>query len=211
MQSRTHNSAGYGEKYQGLMRYFPSSMSFTFFIRVTTSSLPCVTILPDCRGVFSAEGISCESSSIGVTVGVAGATTAGGGGGAGVTGVAGAGVDIEGVFRFRLIFFWSAAARTALPLTWTSGVCEWTGLVGREVEINRFGVETPVVVFWPVVNPSLRGNWTFRVSKSSSRTHSSSLLLTKKSFVIVCEEERELELTYSPHSVHNMKRCRCLL
>lgn len=103
MQSRTHNSAGYGEKYHGLMRYFPSSMSFTFFIRVTTSSLPCVTILPDCRGVFSAEGISCESSSIGVTVGVAGVAV--GGGGAGVTGVAGAGVDIDGVFLLRFIFF----------------------------------------------------------------------------------------------------------
>lgn len=153
----------------GLMKLhlLPNSINWIFFIRVTTWSSWWVTILPDCLGVFSVG--SCESSS---TVGVIG--------GIELTGVAGVngGAIFEGAFRFLFIFFCSAAASTALPLTWRSGVfCWWTGLVGREVDISRFGVDTPVV-FWPVVKPSFRGNWTFLVSKSSSGTHSSNLLLT---------------------------------
>lgn len=73
-------------------------MSWMFFILVTMSSW-CVTMLPDCRGVFS--GGSCESSSMaGVTgVGVDGT------GRMGVTGVSGGRLEIEGAFRFLLIFF----------------------------------------------------------------------------------------------------------
>lgn len=169
MQSSVHSSWGYGEKYQGFILCFPSSISWMFFMRVTTSSW-WVTILPDCLGVFSSG--SWESSSIPAGVIGVGVT-----GGIGVTGVRG-GADNDGAFRFRLIFFWRAAASTALPFTWTSSVWWWTGLVGRDVEISLFGVETPVV-FCPVVSPSLRGNWTFLVSRSSSRTHSSSRLLTR--------------------------------
>lgn len=166
MHSRVQSSCGYGEKYHGLMRCFPNSINWIFFILVTTSSW-WVTILPDCLGVFSSG--SCESSSSDGMSGV---------GVAGVSGVRG-GADSDGAFLFRLIFFWRAAASTALPLTWTSGMWWWIGLVGRDVEMSRFGVDTPVV-FWPVVKPSFRGNWTFLVSRSSSGTHSSNRLLTKK-------------------------------
>lgn len=70
-------------------------------------------------------------------------------------------------FRFRFIFFCSAAARTALPFT-MSLLGKEMGLVGREAGpvtewLNFFGVVTPV--FWPVAVPSRRGNCTFRVSK----------------------------------------------
>lgn len=174
MQSKVHNSWGYGEKYQGFIRCLPSSISWTFFIRVTTSSW-CVTILPDCLGVFSVGGTSWESSSIGTDgVGVAGGT-----------GVGGAVADIDGAFRFLLNFFWRAAARTVFPLTWTSW---WTGLAGRDVDISLFGVDTPVV-FCPVVRPSFLGNCTFLVSRSSSRTHSSNLLLTEniRNYFYACD------------------------
>lgn len=168
MHSRVHSSCGYGEKYHGLIRCFPNSISWIFFIRVTTSSW-CVTMLPDCRGVFSSGSWESSSSDGVIGVGVTGVIG---------TGVRGAGADIDGAFLFRLIFFCKAAASTALPFTCMSGKWWWTGLVGRDVDISRFGVETPVV-FWPVVNPSFRGNWTFLVSRSSSGTHSSNLLLTK--------------------------------
>lgn len=86
-------------------------------------------------------------------------------------------------FRFRLIFFCSAAASTALPLT--SSFPD-TGLAGRD-EVGKdggmicfFGVVTPV--FCPVVVPSFLGNCTFLVSRYSSVTHPSSLLLTVNNF-----------------------------
>lgn len=64
------------------------------------------------------------------------------------------------------------AARAPEP-----GCC---GDVGRETlparEWWRCGVVTPVLV--PVCEPSLRGNCTFRVYRSSSLTHSSKRLLT---------------------------------
>lgn len=85
-------------------------------------------------------------------------------------------------FLFRLIFFCKAAASTAFPLTIspTAGC----GDVGRETlpatESNFLGVVTPVLA--PVCVPSRLGNCTFRVSRSSSVTHSSRRLLTVPDF-----------------------------
>ena len=79
-------------------------------------------------------------------------------------------------FLLRDIFFWRAAARTALPLSCISGPPG--GDAGREREFpppSFFGV--PVPPAW--VGPSRRGNWTFLVSNRSSVTHSSNRLLTE--------------------------------
>lgn len=72
-----------------------------------------------------------------------------------------------------------------MPLTNSALVLGATGLTGREWgppgvigTAFRLGVVTPV--FWPVVVPSFRGNCTFRVSRYSSGTHSSSRLLTAR-------------------------------
>lgn len=90
-----------------------------------------MTILPDCLGVFSFGGTSCESSSSelingggpGVTGVANGAGVIGIGVGAGVgVGVGGAVTiviaddddDNDGAFRFLLNFFCSAAARTKI-------------------------------------------------------------------------------------------------
>ena len=53
---------GYGEKYQGLIWCFPSSISSMFFIRVITSSCcPGTARLPVCRGV---EGVCCWAAGV---------------------------------------------------------------------------------------------------------------------------------------------------
>lgn len=116
-------------------------------------------------------------------------------------------------FRFRLIFFCRAAARTAQPLT--NSLFD-TGLAGRDVvgtecivlyAVCFFGVVAPV--FCPVVVPSLRGNCTFRVSKYSSPTHSSNRLLTihpaprtRKFHVLIAKEKLYAEHTYNLHNEH---------
>jgi len=79
-------------------------------------------------------------------------------------------------FLLRDIFFWRAAARTALPLSCISGPLG--GDAGREREFpppSFLGV--PVPAAW--AGPSRRGNWTFLVSNRSSVTHSSNRLLTE--------------------------------
>lgn len=82
----------------------------------------------------------------------------------------GSGSTGGGAFLFLDIFFWSAAARTAFPLTSSCGD------EGRElgtVPAFLLGVEPPPRP------PSRRGYWTFRVSSRLSVTHSSSLLLSE--------------------------------
>lgn len=191
MHGSLHSSCGYGAKYHGLIRFIPNSIISTFFIRVTTSSW-WVTMLPDCLGVggTAADVASSESSPVAVIAGVVGVAGVATVGVATVTGIGVVGVDgiasTECIFRFRLSLFCIAAAITVFPLTSSPSVLSF-GLVGRELMwlcgafnefewINFFGVVTPVL--WPVADPSLRGNWTFLVSRHSSVTHSSSRLLT---------------------------------
>ena len=59
--TNSSNTWGYGEKYHGLIRYLPISMSSMFFMRVMMSSW-CATIEPVCRGSFW-SGWSADSCS----------------------------------------------------------------------------------------------------------------------------------------------------
>lgn len=149
----------------------------------------CDTILPDCLGPGEGWGTpSCESS-----------------------------LSKEGTFRFLFIRFCNAAANTALPLTSSAFATGLEGLKnisnifvhlnGRIIwnyldkeppplTISFLGVETPVLLV-----PSLRGKCTFRVSRDSSVTHSSNLLLTESGcFTSLLEQ---VLATYSRRNEHN--------
>lgn len=135
-----------------------------FFIRVTTSSWWWATNEPVGRGPV----VGCPA-------------TGGGGGGGGGGASWESSLSRKVPFLLRDNFFcwsWIAACTAAEPFTGSLFVM--VGLGGLEGTCF-FGVAAPV----PGVIPSFRGYWTFRVSRQSSVTQPSNLLLTGRGFVLV--------------------------